>query len=291
MGANTIPAPKPASSRKSTLGYKLRFVVAPIVLVLIGLSIMLAPVVSTQFHNWQQAQEAQQYSERVQQQESEILDAERNQAREWNAVPSTSTAIDPWTGQVDHNTSKYQQYLEQLNILPTMARVRVPSVGIDLPVYHGTDEQTLAQGVGHLFGTDLPVGGEGTHAVLTGHTGIATATLFDNLIDVVEGDLIAVDILGETLTYQVSDINMVLPDQTDAILADPDRDLLTLITCTPYGINSHRLLVTGERVYGAELPATAPFVMPTWMLWAVGLSLAIILITLWWIIQRKIGSQ
>ena len=291
MGAHTIPAPKPASSRKSTLGYQLRFVVAPIVLVLVGLSIILTPVVSTQFHNWQQAQEAQEYSERIQRQEAEVLNAERSQAHDWNAVPSTSATIDPWSGQVDHNTPEYQLYLEQLNILPTMARVRVPAVGIVLPVYHGTDERTLAQGVGHLFRTDLPIGGVGNHAVLTGHTGITTATLFDNLIDVTDGDLIAVDVLGETLTYQVNDITVVTPDQVDALSADPDRDLLTLITCTPYGINSHRLLLTGERVFGAELPAQNSAIFSSWMLWALGLSLAIILITLLWIVRRKKGPQ
>lgn len=291
MGANTYPAPKREFSKKNTFGYKLRFVVVPIALVLIGLFIMLAPVVSTQVNNWQQHQEAQRYSELILQQEREILDAELGEAEQWNSYSAAPLAVDPWTGEVDHNTPEYQHYLEQLNILPTMARVRVPVLGIDLPVYHGTDERTLAQGVGHLYGTDLPVGGVGNHAVLTGHTGIATATLFDELIDATYGDLVAMDVLGETLTYEVTDINVVTPDQVDALIADPNRDLLTLITCTPYGVNSHRLLVTGERVFDAEVPAATPLVLPTWMLWAVGLSIVIILITLLWIVQRKKGSQ
>lgn len=291
MGANTFPAPKRDFSKKNTFGYKLRFVVVPIALVLIGLCFMLAPVVSTQVNNWQQNQEAQRYSELILQQERAILDAELGEAEQWNSYSAAPLAVDPWTGEVDHNTPEYQHYLEQLNILPTMARVRVSVLGIDLPVYHGTDERTLSQGVGHLYGTDLPVGGVGNHAVLTGHTGIATATLFDELIDATYGDLVAVDVLGETLTYEVTDINVVTPDQVDALIAAPDRDLLTLITCTPYGVNSHRLLVTGERVFDAEVPATTPLVLPTWMLWAVGLSIVIILITLLWIVQRKKGSQ
>lgn len=291
MGAHTIPAPKPASSGNRTLGFKLRFVVAPIVLVVIGLTLMLAPVVTTQFNNWQHAQKAQHYSESMWQQEAAILNAELAQAQEWNAATTSSLAVDPWTGEVDHNTDEYQRYLEQLNILPAMARVRVPALGIDLPVYHGTDERTLAQGVGHLYGTDLPIGSTGNHAVLTGHTGITTATLFDNLINATTGDLIAVETLGETLTYQVSDITVVTPDRVDAIKADPDKDLLTLITCTPYGVNSHRLLVTGERVFGAQLPAQTTIIFSSWMLWALGLSLAIILITLLWILRRKKGPQ
>lgn len=291
MGVHTYPAPKPAALKKRTLGYKLRFVVAPIALVLIGLSIMLAPVVSTQYHNWQFGQEARQYSEEIVRLEEATLVAELLEAQEWNAYAQTPQAIDPWTGAVDPNTQEYQHYLEQLNILPSMARVRVPSVGIDLPIYHGTDEETLAKGVGHLYGTDLPIGGVGTHSVLTGHTGIATATLFDNLIDVSLGDLIAVDVLGETHTYQVKDINVVLPDNTDSVQVDPHSDLLTLITCTPYGINSHRLLVTGERVFDQAVPEQSPFVIQPWMLWALGLSLAIIAITMLWIVLRKKGSQ
>ncbi|WP_211439529.1 class C sortase [Corynebacterium glutamicum] len=291
MGATTSPAPKHASSKKSSLGYQLRFVVAPIALVLIGLSIMLAPVVSTQYHNWQFGQETRQYSEEIARLEESTLAAELLEAQEWNAYAHTPQAIDPWTGAVDPNTQEHQHYLEQLNILPSMARVRVPSVGIDLPIYHGTDEETLAKGVGHLYGTDLPVGGVGTHSVLNGHTGIATATLFDNLIDVSLGDLIAVDVLGETHTYQVKDTNVVLPNNTDSIQVNPHSDLLTLITCTPYGINSHRLLVTGERVFDQAVPEQSPFVIQPWMLWALGLSLAIIAITMLWIVLRKKGSQ
>lgn len=291
MGSHTFQAPKPESSQIRTLGYKLRFVVVPIVLVLVGLVLILTPVISTQFYNWQQTHKATQYSEAIQQQELEALEAERLRAQEWNSSATRSLAVDPWTGNVDHSTPEYQHYLEQLNILPVMARVQVPSAGIDLPVYHGTDEHTLAQGVGHLFGTDLPVGGIGNHAVLTGHTGISTATLFDNLVDVSDGDFMAVETLGESLVYQVTDIQVVLPDQVDTLRADPDRDLLTLITCTPYGINSHRLLITGERIYGTELPAEASVGLPSWMLWAIGLSILIIVVTLFWIIQRKKGPQ
>ncbi|MFP7366614.1 class C sortase [Corynebacterium callunae] len=291
MGVHTFPAPRPASAQTSSLGYKLRFVVAPIVLVVIGLTLLLAPVMSTQYHNWQQTQAARAYSAEILQQEAAERTAEWESAQAWNALAPAPQAQDPWNSTTDHNTAEYQSYLEELNILPTMARVRVPAVDIDLPVYHGTDELTLAQGVGHLYGTDLPVGGVGTHAALTGHTGISTASLFDNLIDVSRGDLIAVDVLGETLTYRVTSIATVLPDNTESLRVDPNKDLLTLITCTPYGINSHRLVVTGERVFGAELPAEPALKVQPWILLAVGLSAVIIIITFVWILRRLRGPQ
>lgn len=206
------------------------------------------------------------------------LQRQGESAQRWNASTSVFALGDPWTSQADHADPNYRAYLQELNINPVMARVRVPSANIDLPVYHGTDETTLSHGVGHLYGTDLPIGGTGTHAVLTGHTGIATATLFDNLIDVQHGDFVAVDVLGESLHYRVTDIQRVLPHETQSLRAVTGQDLLTLITCTPYGINTHRLLVTGERVLDIDpiIDQASPPWQP-WMLLAIGLTVAIIL--------------
>ncbi|MGO4680907.1 class C sortase [Microbacterium sp. 2MCAF23] len=129
-----------------------------------------------------------------------------------------------------------------------MARLRVPSIGVDLPIYHGTADSTLAKGVGHLEGTSLPVGGEDQHAVLTAHRGLAGATLFDNLDQVKVGDTFTVEVFGQVLTYRVRDTRVVLPEETQALYPQAGEDLVTLVTCTPLGINSHRILVTGERV-------------------------------------------
>lgn len=268
----------------------LRYVVTPIFLVLLGIGIMLAPVISTQLHNMEQARIAREYSEQLAQLTAEQLDAERAQAGEWNASTSIPVAGDPWTVDADTTTPDYQAYLQELNITPVMARIRVPSAQIDLPVYHGTDEQTLMHGAGHLYGTSLPVGGPGTHAVITGHTGITTATLFDNLVDVTEGELMAVDVLGETLVYRVTQIQTVLPHETETLHPVADQDLLTLITCTPYGVNTHRLLVTGERVDTVDLPAPhSGFLWQPWMLLALVLSIALILliISVWIYRHRK----
>ncbi|WP_206680364.1 class C sortase [Flaviflexus huanghaiensis] len=129
-----------------------------------------------------------------------------------------------------------------------MGRLRYDSLGIDLPIYHGTSDKTLEKGVGHLEGTSLPVGGIGTRSVLTAHRGLPEATLFNNLNESQVGDTFAISVLDEVLTYKVVEVQVVEPDETHAILAVPDRDLVTLVTCTPLGINSHRILVTAERV-------------------------------------------
>lgn len=141
-------------------------------------------------------------------------------------------------------------YWKILNADPShiMARLLIPSARVDLPVYHGTSDETLLKGVGHLQGTSLPVGGEGAHSVLTGHRGLADALMFTNLDRVKKGDSFSVEVLGQVLTYKVSQIQVVDPEESERIRAVPGKDLMTLITCTPLGINTQRILITGERV-------------------------------------------
>jgi len=148
-------------------------------------------------------------------------------------------------------------YLDQLRLgrSDTMARLRIPTIGASLPVFHGTSDETLERGVGHLQGSALPVGGAGTNSVLTGHSGIPQSRLFTDLHDLVAGDLMTVEVVGETLTYQVDRIDTVLPTETDLLQPVPGADLLTLVTCTPIGVNTHRLLVQAHRVEEADLPA------------------------------------
>ena len=135
----------------------------------------------------------------------------------------------------------------------TMGGIRVPSAGIDLPIAHGTENKYLDFEAGHLYGTSLPVGGEGTHAVIAGHTGLRNADIFTHLGKVREGDLFYVRVLDRELAYRVFRVKVVLPEEEDPFLqVEPGRDLVTLYTCTPYGVNSHRLLVAGERDPEAE---------------------------------------
>lgn len=140
----------------------------------------------------------------------------------------------------------YEQALDAGSGL--MARIQVPSINLDLPIYHGTDDDTLLKGIGHLEGTSLPVGGKGTHAVLTGHRGLAQAAMFTDLDRVKQGDLFTVSSFGQVLSYRVIRIQVVDPDQTRSLQAVEGEDLVTLVTCTPLGINTQRIFVTGERV-------------------------------------------
>ena len=143
-----------------------------------------------------------------------------------------------------------ESYSGLLNLHGTglMGYVEIPKIDVNLPVYHGTSEEVLEKGVGHLIGSSPPIGGEGFHSVLTGHSGLAGARLFSDLDQLALGDCFYLHVLGETLAYEVTEINTVLPYETDLLLAESEEDLCTLVTCTPYGVNSHRLLVRGSRV-------------------------------------------
>lgn len=129
-----------------------------------------------------------------------------------------------------------------------MARIKIPVIDVDLPVYHGTSDEVLLKGAGHLQGTSLPVGGIGTHSVISAHRGLATATMFNDLDKLKAGDTFVIEVLGEVLTYRVFETQVVDPHDTQKVLPVPGKDIVTLVTCTPLGINSHRILVTGERI-------------------------------------------
>ena len=133
-----------------------------------------------------------------------------------------------------------------------MGYIRIPVIKVKLPIYHGTSEEVLEKGVGHMEQTSFPIGGESSHTVLSAHTGSPAAELFTNLDQLEEGDLFFLEVLGETLAYQIDQIKVVEPDDIDSLLIEPSKDYATLVTCTPYGINSHRLLVRGERTVYIE---------------------------------------
>jgi sortase A len=144
-----------------------------------------------------------------------------------------------------------EDYESQLSLTQVMGYINIPSIRVTLPIYHGTSESVLQTGVGHLAGSSLPVGGIGTHCVLSGHRGLPSAKLFTDLDKLVEGDTFTISVLDETLTYQVDQILIVDPDDVSALAIDPEQDYVTLVTCTPYGVNTHRLLVRGHRIDNA----------------------------------------
>lgn len=148
----------------------------------------------------------------------------------------------------------HENYEKLLNVTGTgvMGTIEIPKINVDLPIYHGTSDEVLSRGVGHVEETSLPVGGKNTRSVITGHRGLPTSKLFTRLDELKKGDLFYIRVCGQTLAYQINDIQEIKPEEVDKLEIEPDQDLVSLITCTPYGINTHRLVVTGERVDYSE---------------------------------------
>ena len=218
----------------------------------IGLSLMLYPVVSDYWNSFHQSRAIASYMESVSQMDQAEYDALLEEAREYNQS---------LVGHATRFTFSEEEAAEYLSLLGStggaVGYIEIPTVKISLPVYLGTSEAVLQTGVGTMEGTSLPVGGESTHAVLTGHRGLPSATLFTHLDKLVEGDLFHIHILNETCTYEVDQILIVEPEDMDSLSIVEGKDYCTLVTCTPYGINTHRLLIRGHRV---ETPADLLYV-------------------------------
>ncbi|AZA14565.1 class C sortase [Corynebacterium choanae] len=289
MTIDTPTKPIKGESRKQQQG--IRSLIVPIVLVLLGVMIVLYPVVATQWNNVRQMNVAEQYTSLSKEIPPEQRAAALDEAQAYNAQNTTGPVFDPWLARVSEDNRAYQEYLGILGNgerVP-MATILIPKITVKLPLFHGSDEWVLQHGAGHLFGSSMPVGGPSTHAVITGHTGITNATLFDNLINVKEGDSIYLKVYEETLKYQVNEIRVVLPEETSGLDVVPGKDLITLITCTPYGINSHRLLVTAERVpidaaEAAKVEDEATAIVWQWWMWiAIAVAALALLFLLWWL--------
>lgn len=180
-----------------------------------------------------------------------------------------------------------EDYDNLLNIAGdgVMGSVEIPSIDVYLPIYHGTDSESLEKGAGHLENSSLPVGGKGTHSIISAHTGLPSAKMFDNLTEVKEGDVFYIHVLNRTLAYEVDQIKVVLPENVSDLLIDKNKDYVTLVTCTPYGINSHRLLVRGERIPYKEAKKkdnSKKKGNTMWKAYALMLVLAVVLIILLW---------
>ena len=268
--------------KKTPLKWRL-LTIAPPILLLAGILVLLYPVFATQYNNYRQETIASQFSAVAQDAGPDAVAENLRRADEYNSTAAESPILDPWLDAQRPDTAPYQEYLSQLNLNDVMATIKIPAINVNLPIYHGTESATLDKGIGHLFGTALPVGGDSTHTVLTGHTGLGTATMFDQLTSLKEGDVFYIEVPGRHLKYQVTDIRVVLPNETETLNKVEGKDLATLITCTPYGINTHRLLVTGERVPMDEATAAAEAaqvkgaVLKPWMI-AILIAVAIILL-------------
>lgn len=214
---------------------------------LIALALTLYPVVAAKYNASHQSAIHAEYEKLVGQKDN----AEKE--RIWELARQYNKALRPGVTEAysqDLLLWASEDYADQLNIAGNgiMGYVVIPNIEVNLPIFHGTADGTLAKGVGHLLGSSLPVGGKGTHTVLTGHSGMASQKMFSDLPGMKVGDIFYLDILGQRLAYEVQEINTVLPYDTSLLEIEPEEDLCTLVTCTPYGVNTHRLLVRGVRI-------------------------------------------
>lgn len=263
-----------------------RHLIIPIIGTLLGIVLLLYPVVSTRIHDAAQQEAANKYAEKTEVDNPEEYAQQLAAADKYNQDLYQGLILDPFLADVAPDSPEYQAYLKQLaDGDSVIAQVIVPTAKINLPIYHGTFEESLQRGAGHLFGSSLPVGGKSSHSVITGHTGLQNMTLFDHLTDVSKGDSIYINVLGRHLKYEVTNIKVVLPTQTDDLRRETGKDLITLVTCTPYGVNSHRLLVTGTRVpiekkEAANIVKPQPVSVPwqTWMIALVSTSVIALLL-------------
>lgn len=219
-----------------------------VLVLIVGLSLILYPSVSDYWNSFRQSRAIASYVESVANLDDDTYERMLQEAKEYNKRLYSDN--DRW-----HMTeAEMEEYSRLLDVTGTgvIGYIEIGKINVQLPLYHGVEDTILQVAVGHLPGSSLPIGGENTHAVLSGHRGLPSAKLFTNLDKLVEGDTFVIRVLDETVTYEVDQILIVLPNDISALGFISGEDLCTLITCTPYGVNSHRLLVRGHRIANLE---------------------------------------
>ncbi len=248
-----------------------------------GLSLLLYPTVSDYWNSLHQSRAIASYAENVATLDETRYDRLWREAIDYNEALRANENRYLMT---DEERAVYEQLLD-VSGNGIIGYIEIPKINCSLPIYHGTDEAVLQIAIGHIEGTSLPTGGLGTHCALSGHRGLPSAKLFTDLDQLVEGDTFVMRILNETLTYEVDQILIVLPHEVDALAIDEDQDYCTLVTCTPYGVNSHRLLVRGHRTENAQeavtikVTADAMQVEPMVVAPIVAAPMVLILLVLW----------
>ena len=214
------------------------------VAVLVGLGLLFYPTVSNWLNERNASKAIADYSHVVEEMDTADIQRMLDEARTYNqGLVGNAGRFEP----TEEDTAKYNSILD-VSGTGIMGYVEIPSIGVKLPIYHGTDDAVLQVAAGHIEGSSLPVGGENTHAAISGHCGLPSAKLFTKLDTLAVGDEFNLSVLGETLNYKIDDIVVVLPDDFSPLVIEGGADQVTLITCTPYGVNSHRLMVRGTRV-------------------------------------------
>ena len=228
----------------------------------VALGLLLYPLVGELLSEKYHSDVETSYTAAIEDTDDAELTAQREAAEQYNAMLSGAAITEGGA------SAPPLAYADQLTVGGAMAYVDIPQIGVYLPVQHGTGADTLEKSVGHVVGTSLPVGGENTHAVLSAHSGMASSKLFSDIDQLEKGDVFYIHVLGDTLAYEVDAINTVLPTDTSLLQIEEGKDLVTLVTCTPFGVNTHRLLVRGHRIpYTPEQEATAAVEKPAASSW------------------------
>lgn len=218
------------------------------IIIIAGILLLCYPVISSMMSRQQLKNTISSYKSSVSQESKNDLESELEKAQKYNSMlfQASGAIIEDLDSSILSDKS-YDSLLSQGDS-GIMGSIEIPKIDVDLPIYHGTSDEVLSNGVGHQQGTSLPVGGDNTHCVLTGHRGLPGSKLFTRLDEMEKDDLFYISVCGKILAYQVYDIQGVDPDNTDVMKILPDEDTVSLVTCTPYGLNTHRLVVTGKRV-------------------------------------------
>ena len=219
-----------------------------ILLFLVGLSLVLYPTVSDWWNSMHQSRAISSYTQALENTDTALYEQIRASAQNYNReLPREDSRF-------EMTEEEKKVYMQELNLTGNgiMGVLEIPGLDVEMPIYHTTEESVLQGAVGHIEGSSLPVGGVGTHCALSGHRGLPSARLFTDLDKMDTGDVFMMHILDETLTYQVDQVLIVLPHEVEALAIEEEKDYCTLVTCTPYGVNTHRLLVRGQRTIDAE---------------------------------------
>lgn len=231
----------------------------------IGFCICLYPLVGSLIQRIGQQNLLSTYEKEEEKIDTETMESELEKAREYNSTLYQTQGV--YVGDEAASILSDESYESLLNLTDSgiMGRIEIPKINVDLPIYHGTEDDVLSKGIGHFKPSSLPVGGKSTRSVLTGHRGLPSSKLFTRLDEMEEGDYFFIEVCNETLAYKVNEIIEIKPEELSQLQIEPDKDLVTLVTCTPYGINTHRLLVTGERVpYKESIKEEIQPSFPSW---------------------------
>jgi len=246
----------------------------------LGVGLLFYPDISSWYNGRIQQGITQIYNQEISKMHAEYIESHFRRAREHNYALKGERIQDPFMA--DSGTVMYsKEYLDILNVGGVMAQIDIPAIGVHLPVFHTTETDVLDRGIGHIEGTSLPIGGQGTHAVLTGHSGLVHSRMFTDLERLDIGELFFISVLNKTLAYEVDQITVVLPHEVESLRIQRDADHVTLITCIPYAINTHRLLVRGTRVpYTPEMKQEIQVIINTidWRIIVVATFVGILLI-------------